>query len=80
MPKNILYFDQENDACEAFHYRGCSRPQRDVNGGDKETQCPLQEERRTELDSEKTEMKSEPMRGADKMRNRRVLREMVPTL
>lgn len=23
--ENILYFDQENDAWEAFHYRGCSR-------------------------------------------------------
>lgn len=38
--KNILYFDQENDAYEVFH-KGCS--QTEGAGADEEPQWPLQD-------------------------------------
>ena len=41
--KNILYFDQENDAWEAFHYRVCSLTE--GAAAEEEPQCPLQDGR-----------------------------------
>lgn len=38
--KNILYFDQENDACEVFH-KGCSHTE--GARADEEPQWPLQD-------------------------------------